>query len=71
LPVNALDDRRVERLRELLQEHPGASPVYLHVGSKVVRLAQDFNVSTSPGLLAELRVLLGPACLWSRRDASG
>ncbi|HXW80603.1 MAG TPA: DNA polymerase III subunit alpha, partial [Acidimicrobiales bacterium] len=71
LPVNALDDRRVERLRELLREHPGASPVYLHVGSKVVRLAQDFNVNTSPGLLAELRVLLGPACLWSRRDASG
>jgi hypothetical protein len=37
----------------------------------VVRLAQDFNVNTSPGLLAELRVLLGPACLWSRRDMSG
>ena len=71
LPVNALDDRRVERLRELLLEHPGASPVYLHVGSKVVRLAQDFNVNTSPGLLAELRVLLGPACLWSRSDPSG
>ena len=71
LPVNALDDQRVERLRELLLEHPGASPVYLHVGSKVVRLAQDFNVNTSPGLLAELRVLLGPACLWSRRDPSG
>ena len=34
LPVNALDDHRVDRLRELLLEHPGASPVYLHVGTK-------------------------------------
>lgn len=66
VPVNALDDSRVERLRELFREHPGSSPVYLHVGSKVVRLAPEFNVTMSAGLLAELRVLLGPACLWSR-----
>jgi DNA polymerase III subunit alpha len=65
LPVNALDDNRVQRLRELLREHPGPSPVYLHVGSKVVRLAHEFDVTMSAGLLAELRVLLGPACLWS------
>jgi DNA polymerase III subunit alpha len=71
LPVNALDDRRVERLRELLRDHPGPSPVYLHVGSKVVRLAHEFDVTTSAGLLAELRVLLGPACLWSGETLSG
>jgi DNA polymerase-3 subunit alpha len=65
VPVNALDDSRVQRLRELLREHPGPSPVYLHVGTKVVRLAHEFNVTMSAGLLAELRVLLGPACLWS------
>jgi DNA polymerase-3 subunit alpha len=65
VPVHALDDGRVQRLRELLSEHPGGSPVYLRVGSKVVGLAPEFNVSTSPGLLAELRVLLGPACLWN------
>jgi DNA polymerase-3 subunit alpha len=65
VPVTALDDARVDRLREVLREHPGPSPVYLHVGTKVVRLAQEFNVTMSPGLLAELRVLLGPACLWS------
>jgi DNA polymerase-3 subunit alpha len=65
LPVHALDDSRVGQLKELLGEHPGSSPVYLHVGSKVVRLPQDFNVTASPGLLAELRVLLGPACLWN------
>jgi DNA polymerase III subunit alpha len=65
VPVNALDDQRVERLRELFREHPGPSPVYLHIGTKVVRLAHEFDVSMSAGLLAELRVLLGPACLWS------
>jgi len=71
LPVNALDDTRVQRLRELLQEHPGPSPVYLHVGSKVVRLPAELSVARSPGLLAELRVLLGPACLWNGAAASG
>jgi DNA polymerase-3 subunit alpha len=70
VPVNALDDTRVERLRELLREHPGSSPVYLHVGTKVVRLAHEYDVTTSAGLLAELRVLLGPACLWSSGVAS-
>ena len=65
LPVNALDDKRVDQLKELLCEHSGASPVQLHVGSKVVRLPEEFNVKVSPGLLAELRVLLGPACLWN------
>ncbi len=54
VPVNALDDARVERLRELFREHPGSSPVYLHVGTKVVRLAHEFDVTTSAGLLAEL-----------------
>ncbi len=69
-PVYALDDGRAQRLADLLSDHPGGSPVYLHLvggehGPKVVRLASSFNVSTSPGLLAELRVLLGPACLWN------
>jgi hypothetical protein len=37
--------------------------VFLHVGGKVIRLAETFNVDARNGLLAELRVLLGPACL--------
>jgi len=71
LPVNALDDNRVSRLKDLLREHAGTSPVYLHVGSKVLRLSPEFNVDTTPGLLAELRVLLGPACLWNGGPARG
>jgi DNA polymerase-3 subunit alpha len=63
LPLNALTDDRVESLKRLLSEHPGPSPVLLHVGAKCIRLASQFSVDTSKGLLGELRVLLGPSCL--------
>jgi DNA polymerase-3 subunit alpha len=64
LPIHALSDDRVDRLKRLLVDHPGESPVFLHVGSKTIRLADGFNVEARNGLLAELRVLLGPSCLW-------
>jgi DNA polymerase III subunit alpha len=63
LPLAALTDERVESLKKLLVEHPGPSPVILQVGAKCIRLASHFSVEVSRGLLAELRVLLGPACL--------
>ncbi|MCU4183657.1 DNA polymerase III subunit alpha [Acidiferrimicrobium sp. IK] len=66
VPIHALSDERVEQLKHLLSDHQGTSAVYLHVGSKVIKLAPAFNVTTSTGLLAELRVLLGPGCLWNR-----
>ena len=62
LPLHALTDDRVESLKRLLAEHPGPSPVLLHVGAKCIRLASQFSVDTTRGLLAELRVLLGPSC---------
>ena len=65
LPLLALSDDRVERLKQLLGDHPGDSAVYLHVGSRVLRLADSCRVDAQNGLLAELRVLLGPACLWN------
>jgi DNA polymerase-3 subunit alpha len=69
LPANALDGPRLARLRELLSEHPGGSPVQLLVGERVMRLPAEYNVETSPGLLAELRVLLGPLCLADAKAA--
>jgi DNA polymerase-3 subunit alpha len=63
LPLHALTDERVESLKRLLSEHPGPSPVLLHVGAKSIRLASQWSVDTTRGLLAELRVLLGPSCL--------
>ncbi|HLH46912.1 MAG TPA: DNA polymerase III subunit alpha, partial [Acidimicrobiales bacterium] len=65
LPLHALSDDRVDRLKNLLTEHQGDSPVFLHVGTKCIRLDPAWRVDTSNGLLAELRVLLGAACLWN------
>jgi DNA polymerase-3 subunit alpha len=63
LPLHVLSEARVDRLKRLLGEYPGVSPVFLHVGAKCIRLDAGFSVDTSRGLLAELRELLGPGCL--------
>ncbi|MCL4422118.1 MAG: DNA polymerase III subunit alpha, partial [Actinobacteria bacterium] len=60
LPLVALSDPTVERLKEILAEHPGPTPVLLHVGSKVLCLPDEYRVANSSDLLGELRVLLGP-----------
>ena len=49
LPLNTLTDRTVDGLKRLLAEHPGDSPVFLHVGEKVLRLPPEFNVDSRPG----------------------
>ena len=63
LPLNRLTDDTVDRLKHLLAEHPGDSPVLLEVGEKLLRLPDEFAVDATNGLCAELRVLLGAACL--------
>ncbi len=63
IPVHALTDDRVDRLKQLLVDHPGTSPVFLHVGTKTVRLDARFGVDATNGLVGELRVLLGAGCL--------
>jgi DNA polymerase-3 subunit alpha len=60
VPVGALTDGVVDHLKDLLVEHPGDEPVFLHVGESVLRLSAEFNVNSRRGLLGELRVLLGP-----------
>jgi DNA polymerase-3 subunit alpha len=59
VPPSMLDEAMVERLKALLEEHPGDSPVFLHVGSKVLRLPAAHSVDPGRGLLGELKVLLG------------
>jgi DNA polymerase-3 subunit alpha len=63
LPLHRLTDDTVDRLKHLLAEHPGDSPVLLEVGDKLLRLPDEFAVDATNGLCAELRVLLGAACL--------
>jgi DNA polymerase-3 subunit alpha len=65
LPLHRLTDTLVDGLKRLLREHPGDSPVFLHVGEKVLRLPADFNVDSRRGLVGELRVLLGPDAIQS------
>ena len=61
LSPNGLQPGLVERLKELLHEHPGDSEVFIALSPRqTVRLPPDFCVETSNTLLAELRVLLGP-----------
>ena len=61
---NALNEGLLAQLKGLLAEHPGESQVFLHLGERqVLRLPDDFNVDSSNGLMAELRVLLGPAAI--------
>jgi DNA polymerase-3 subunit alpha len=57
----------VERLKEVLRTHPGPTEVHLRLQSgnrtKVLRLDEKLRVRPSPSLLADLKQLLGPACV--------
>ena len=66
LPPSGLNPTVLDGLKQLLGEHPGSSEVFLHLGpSRVLRLPGEFTVEPSTGLLAELRVLLGPDAVMS------
>jgi len=61
LSANALHPRLIDDLKTLFTEHPGDSPVFLHLDDRqVLRLPPTFAVDAGKGLVAELRVLLGP-----------
>jgi DNA polymerase-3 subunit alpha len=60
LAPGSLTDSVVGRLKSVLQEHPGDTPVFLHLDRTILRLPDDFRVDSRNGLFAELRVLLGP-----------
>jgi DNA polymerase III subunit alpha len=58
---NAMNEGLLAQLKALLADHQGESQVFLHLGERqVLRLPDQFNVDSSNGLMAELRVLLGP-----------
>ena len=55
-----LSDALIRQLRAVLVDHPGDAPVYIHLSeSRAVRLADQYCVDTSNGLVPDLRVLLG------------
>jgi DNA polymerase-3 subunit alpha len=57
----------VDRLGEVLRTHPGPIEVQLRLLSgartRVLRLDDKLRVRPSPGLVADLKQLLGPACV--------
>jgi DNA polymerase III subunit alpha len=67
LPVARCTPPVVERLKEVLATHPGATEVHLRLLSAarttVLRLDDGLRVNASPALMGDLKVLLGPACL--------
>jgi DNA polymerase-3 subunit alpha len=65
--LNTLSDAKVGKLKDILSEHPGDSPVFVHLESPekttVLRLGDDHLVAADTGLFAELRILLGADCI--------
>ena len=59
VPPGALTESTVQRLRELVVEHPGPVPVHLRLGAKVLRLPSEFNVDPRSGFVGALKELLG------------
>jgi DNA polymerase-3 subunit alpha len=59
MPATSLNELRIHQLRRILREHPGESPVYLHIGNaKMVRLGDEFRVDLDV-VVGELRVAFG------------
>ncbi|GJM38041.1 MAG: DNA polymerase III subunit alpha [Acidimicrobiales bacterium] len=55
------DESKIIDLKGILAAHPGDSPVELHLSDRrVIRLPDDYAVNNANGVVAELRVLLGP-----------
>ncbi len=67
LPVQRCVPVVVERLQEVLRSHPGLDEVHLRLcngrRTTVVKLDDKLRVKPSPSLVADLKQLLGPACV--------
>jgi DNA polymerase-3 subunit alpha len=57
----------VGSLKGILSNHPGTTPVYLHMtdngDTKVLRLSDEHKVEARSALFAELKELLGPRAI--------
>jgi len=68
VPASRLSSSVVEHLKSVLGNHPGSSPVFIHMTSdddeKVLRVGPEHNVEPRSALFAELRELLGPKAVF-------
>jgi len=67
VPAGRVNAVLVERLKEVLRNHPGSNEVRLRLvngaESKTFRLDAHLKVTMSNTLIADLKALLGPSCL--------
>jgi len=67
VPAARMSRELADRLREVLANHPGVAPVFVHMiggdQDTVVRLGDQHRVEPRSALYAELRELLGPAAI--------
>lgn len=67
MPAEVCTPSLVDRLKKVLEGHPGPTPVHLRLRSsgdpKTLRLPHRFSVKRESGLYAELKVLLGARAL--------
>lgn len=67
MPVSRCTPPVVERLREVLSDHPGVTEVHLRLTqpgrATVMRLEESLRIDRSPALFGDLKALLGPGCL--------
>ncbi|MDR2347660.1 MAG: DNA polymerase III subunit alpha [Bifidobacteriaceae bacterium] len=67
LPENRVNEAIAAKLRQVLQAHPGASPVHLRVKAAtrttVLALDRDLRVAKSDPLYADLKATLGSNCV--------
>jgi DNA polymerase-3 subunit alpha len=67
VPLRAVSGKLVDELKSILAEHPGDSPVYLHLGERrVLRLEDQWRVDSSTGLLGQISTVLGPGAVVAR-----
>ncbi|HWC35156.1 MAG TPA: DNA polymerase III subunit alpha [Mycobacteriales bacterium] len=67
LPANRCTPPVVDRLKEVLAAHPGATDVHLSLTTAaratVMRIGDGYRVAATPALMADLKQLLGPNCV--------
>lgn len=57
----------IDQMREVFRAHPGATEVHVRLQSgkhtRVIKLGDKHRVKPSPSLVADLKQLLGAACV--------
>jgi DNA polymerase-3 subunit alpha len=67
VPLRLVSPIVVNQLKSVLSEHPGESPVFLHLGERqVLRLPDPWRVDATNGLLGQISTVLGPGAVVQR-----